>query len=201
MPDGMHSLLFALEGPGENPGPFIYQRIIMFICRLTAPGWENFTGSMGHGAVFENGVSVAPLNARQIARIGASTKLVNEETGEQVGPSVMHNFIQGRELTVAPQLKTARQEQKDFEFDREKLAAEEQQRKEQEAQALAEAHRKALQQVADAIVYTRAELEAIAANNGISGMRAIATPLGVRGRGISELIEEILAAQAKLASE
>lgn len=43
--------------------------------------------------------------------------------------------------------------------------------------------------------YTREDLEGVADKDGIAGLRAIAEPLGVRGRGIAELIGEILAAQ------
>lgn len=171
----------------------------LFKCRLAAKGWENFTGSLGHGAKFEKGVSVDALTARQIARIGSSTKLVNDETGEQVGPSVLHNFIQSAPMTPPSPLKNASQEKADFEFDRQKLAAEEKARADAEAAALKEAQEKAMQQIEDAVVYSRAELEAIAANDGIGALRKIATPLGVKGRGIGELVSEILAAQTKLA--
>lgn len=171
----------------------------LFHCRLAAPGWTNFTGSMGHGALFKDGVSIEALTARQIARIGSTTVLLNDETGEQVGPSVIHLNLQPIQAAVAPQLKTAVQEKAEFEFDRERLAAEEEARKEAEAAALAEAQAKAAAQV-EAIVYTRAELEAIAGNDGIGALRDIAKPLGVRGRAIGEIINEILAAQAKIAA-
>lgn len=170
----------------------------LFHCRLTAKGWENFTGSMGHGALFKDGKSVEELTARQIARIGSSTVLVNDETGEQVGPSVLHNFLQGQSFTVTEQLKTQTQTDKEFEFDREKLAAEEAARKAAEDKALEEAKAKAIAQVEDLVIYTRTELEAIGGNDGIGGLRKIAKPLGVKGRGISELVDEILAAQNKL---
>lgn len=45
--------------------------------------------------------------------------------------------------------------------------------------------------------YTRESLEAIADKEGIAGLRAIGERYGVKGRGIGELIAEILAAQAK----
>jgi hypothetical protein len=153
---------------------------------------------MGFGAMFKNGVSVQPLTARQIARIGSTTKLVNDETGEQVGPSVIHRTLQASDMVVPTPLKNKSQSDAQFEFDREKLAAEEEARKEAEAKALAEAQAKAVEQVENAVVYTRAELEAIAGNDGIDGLREIAKPLGVKGRAISELVNEILAAQAKL---
>jgi len=171
----------------------------LFVCRLASPNWLNFTGSLGHGAVFKDGVSVEPLTARQIARIGSSTILVNHETGEQVGPSAIHNFIQSQDIQVTAPLKNAEQEKADFEFDRQKLEEEEAARAERDAAALKEAQEKAQQQIDNAVVYTRAELEAIGANDGIGGLREIAKPLGVKGRAIGELIEEILAAQTRLA--
>lgn len=170
------------------------------ICRLTAPGWAKFTGSMGHGAMFKDGVSVAPLTPRQIARIGSTTVLVNDETGEQVGPSVMHWRAQPAEMAVAPQLATAKQEEIDAEAERVRLAADVEKRKAEEAAALAEAQAKAQAAVDAQVIYTRQELEAIASNDGIQGLREIAKPLGVKARGISEMVNEILAAQAKLAA-
>lgn len=45
------------------------------------------------------------------------------------------------------------------------------------------------------VVYTDAQLHEIAAKDGVKGLRAIATPLGVSGRGKDELIREIQKAQ------
>ncbi len=170
------------------------------ICRLAAPGWVNFTGNLGHGAAFKDGVSVEPLTPRQIARIGSSTVLVNNETGEQVGPSVMHWRAQPAEMSVAPQLQTATDEQVSAEAERERLIAEEEKRKADEAKALAEAQAKAQAAIEAQVIYTRQELEAIGSNDGIQGLRDIAQPLGVKARAIGDLVNEILAAQAKLAS-
>lgn len=50
--------------------------------------------------------------------------------------------------------------------------------------------------VAQGPAYTQAELEAIADNDGISGIRAIAEPMNIRGTSISKLIQSILSAQA-----
>lgn len=41
--------------------------------------------------------------------------------------------------------------------------------------------------------YSKAELEVIADEKGIKGLRAIAEPLGIKGTSITELISEILA--------
>jgi hypothetical protein len=46
---------------------------------------------------------------------------------------------------------------------------------------------------ASAALYTREQLEAIADQQGIVGLREIATPLGIKGKSIVELIEELVA--------
>ncbi|HHT4259130.1 TPA: hypothetical protein ACTYZB_004797 [Klebsiella variicola] len=44
-------------------------------------------------------------------------------------------------------------------------------------------------------IYTREELEAVADNEGIAGLRAIGSSLGVKAKGIVEMIDGILKAQ------
>lgn len=44
-------------------------------------------------------------------------------------------------------------------------------------------------------VWTREELSRIGNEGGINGLREIATPMGIKGRGVEELIDEILAGQ------
>lgn len=165
----------------------------MPFARIVSVGWETFTGSMGHQAVFHNGVSVNELNARQIARIGSTVTLVDADTGEQLGPSAMLQRMQFTDMVVAPVTVTQAEKDADAEAEREKLAAAEAERVAAEKVALEEARAKA---EADIVVYSRVELEAIGANDGIQGLRDIAAPLGVRGRAIAELVEEILKAQS-----
>lgn len=50
--------------------------------------------------------------------------------------------------------------------------------------------------IPDPTVYTREELEALADTRGIAGLREVADGYGVKGRGIAELIDEVLKAQA-----
>lgn len=45
--------------------------------------------------------------------------------------------------------------------------------------------------------YTLVELESIADNQGIKGLRAVAAPLGIRGTSINSLIEEIMKVAGK----
>jgi hypothetical protein len=167
--------------------------------RIVSPGWETFTGSLGFRAVFENGESVGPLDRRQIARIGSSIQIVDIETGLQVGPSVVAASMKFNEAPVAEPLIEQSVVDRAEADERERLAKEAEARKAEEAKALEAAKAKAAEEAAS-VVYTRQELEAIGANDGIAGLRVIAEPLKVKGRGIAELVTEILAAQAKLAA-
>lgn len=170
--------------------------------RIVAPGWENFTGPLGQGAYFENGE--AELNWRQVARIGASIHIVDADTGEQIGPAAVAAAIKFENAPVVPPLVTKTEQDAQIEADaaaeREKLAKAEDERKAVEAEELVKAKAKAAED-AKSVVYTRQELEAVGANDGIEGVRAIATPLGVKGRSISEMVDAILAAQAKNAAK
>lgn len=167
--------------------------------RLAAAGWETFTGSFGFQAEFKDGVSVNPLTPRQIARIGSTTKIVDAETGEQLGPAAAAAKANQR-FSVEPIVFTTQAEAEvKEEANRETLVAEEKARKALEAEALAEAKAKAEAEIDDIVIYSRVELEAIGANDGIVGLREIGKPLDINARSISEIIDKILAAQAKVA--
>lgn len=169
--------------------------------RITSQGWENFTGTFGFQATFTNGLSDNDLDARQIARIGSSVHIVDAETGLQIGPAQVALLMQGKPLPVAPLAKTLDVVKVDEARERAALIEAESKRKAEEKVALAEAKAKAEagREDDEIIIYTRAELEAVGGNNGIQGLREIATPLNVKGRGVQELINEILKAQSKLA--
>jgi len=166
--------------------------------RLTAPGWENFTGNLGFQAEFKDGVSVNDMTLRQIARIGSSTTIVDAETGEQVGPAADAVKAQLAFSNVTPALKTAEVTEVEDAAHRDALAKEDSDRKAKEAAALADAKRKAEEAIDEIVIYSRIELEAMAANNGIQGLRDIAKPLDVKGTSITGLIAAILNAQTKL---
>lgn len=168
--------------------------------RIVSKGWETFTGNFGFGAAFVDGVSVGELDSRQVARIGANLQIENIETGLQVGPSVTAANLRLEDVPVAEVLLDNSKLEADAAAEKERLAKEEADRKAADAAALEAAKAKAAEE-ALSVVYSRQELEAIGANDGIEGLRAIAKPLGVKGRGITELTTEILAAQAKLAAE
>ncbi|SFJ50850.1 hypothetical protein SAMN03159338_1606 [Sphingomonas sp. NFR04] len=164
--------------------------------RITSAGWENFTGNFGFKAQFQNGVSVEDLDARQINRIASSVKVVDAETGEQIGPAMLALRMHHSPITVVEQAKTLDIVKRTDEIDRAALIEAEAARKAEEKVALEAAQAKATELDADFVIYTRAELEAIGGNDGIKGLREIGKPLGVNGRGIRELVEEILKAQA-----
>jgi hypothetical protein len=88
----------------------------------------------------------------------------------------------------------------DAEAEREKLAKAEEERKVKEAEALEAAKAKAAAEAKET-VWTRQELEAVGANDGIEGLRKLADPLGVKGRSITDLVDAILQAQAKNAAK
>lgn len=169
--------------------------------RLAAPQWANFTGSMGFGAKFKNGVSIEPLSARHIARIASSTRVVDNETGEQIGPSVTQLDITRRaQAPVIKQAKTLDVVKQEEKAEAEVLAKQAAKEKAEEEAALAEAQAKLEAETDDELViYSRQELEAIGHNDGVAGLRPIGDKLDVKGRAISDLIDRILEAQAEAA--
>lgn len=164
--------------------------------RIISKGWETFTGTMGFQATFTDGVSDNDLDARQVARIGASLQIVDIETGLQVGPAEVARMLQAREMDFVPTHVPEEVPVVPVKDDTEALAAAAEAQKEADAAALAAAREKE-EKAADEelVIYSRQELEAIGANDGINGLRDIAKPLGVRARAIDELIREILVAQ------
>lgn len=170
--------------------------------RIMTAGWETYTGSLGFRAVFKDGVSVEDLDPRQVARIGSNLRIHDIETGLQVGPSVVARAIQSVSAPVVQELPRLDVVKKEQAATREVLIAEGKARKAVDAAALAEAEAKAAEAIdEEAVIYSRQELEAIGANDGIEKLRAIAAPLGVKGRAISDIIEAIMSAQNKLVTD
>ena len=117
------------------------------------------------GVEFKNGLSVELVDPAQMTRLGAIVSLTMVDTDEQAG--VAANLVRTH-------------------FDKAEVVKESP-RGVQPSVAPAEVH--------ETPKYTREFLESEADKNGIAGLRAIGDTLGVRGRGINELIEAILAAQ------
>lgn len=166
--------------------------------RLLAPQWVGFTGYFGQ-IEFKDGVSVNDLHFRQVGRIAATTTCVDAETDEPVGPSVVSLNLPLQTIPVIEQTRSQEVVQVEQADAREKLATENALIKAEEKAALADAQAKAAAAVDEIVIYSRLELEAIASNDGITGLREIAMPLGVKGRSIGEMVNAILAAQAEKA--
>lgn len=78
----------------------------MNIVRIAAPGWEGYSDLLG-GVPFKDGVSERPLTPQEMARIGASIKLVKVDSDEQVGASTIMACSRNISAEVVPALKKA----------------------------------------------------------------------------------------------
>lgn len=132
--------------------------------RLTAPGWQTYTGQMGV-IFFENGLSVAdvlPVDAVRVAGvIGAEW--------EDGRPANVSQIYLDNMQTEAAVLKDNREPEAPVEPKKEEVAA-------------------------PAVTYTEEQLAEIADKQGIAGLREIAEPLGIKGNSIAGLISAILKA-------
>ena len=136
--------------------------------RLTAPGWQTYTGQMGV-IFFENGLSVAdvlPVDAVRVAGvIGAEW-----EDGRPANVSQIYLDNMTTEAAVA-------QDNRQPEAPEVELVV-------------------AAPLIADlmAPTYTEDQLAAIADKQGIAGLREIADTLGIKGNSIAGLVSAILKA-------
>jgi hypothetical protein len=163
--------------------------------RITQPGWEDFSDMFGTTA-FKNGVSVHDVDPVQVARIGATVCIEDyEEPDVQIGPAT--DLLNSMTTTAPEQVEAERSTEikKAEELARERAAL---------AAAAEEARLAAVEAAArvkmasaddSVIFYTQSELEAIADNHGIRGLRAIGDKLSVRSTSVSGLIEAIMTAQ------
>ncbi len=139
--------------------------------RITQEGWAGFTGNIG-GVEFADGVSIETVPQIAADRIACSVLCVNadSEAGEQVGISARYIENQAIQMDVEEALPVITDEE---------IAA-----------SIVAASQKTVE-----VYFTGEELEAIADEKGINGLRAIAEPLGVKARAIPDLISNILKAQ------
>jgi hypothetical protein len=146
--------------------------------KITEKGWENYTGLFGM-ASFENGVSVDPLPESMADRISAnvSTVEIDDDGAEELQAGAAARLVGGATLAapVVPALPNPTTEE---------VALEQKQIAEEAGRAPAK-------------FYDVEELQQIADEKGIKGLRLVAEPWGVRDRSIPALIKEILKAQAE----
>jgi hypothetical protein len=141
--------------------------------RLTAPGWETYTGQMGV-IFFENGLSVSDVLSIDAVRvagvIGAEWENGTPANVSQIYLDNMNTEASSvQETTVAKETEVSTEEVPTVDI---------------------------VQVVAG--TYTEEELAKVADESGITGLRAIATPLGVKGNSIRSLIDGILKAAKKV---
>jgi len=117
------------------------------------------------GVKFDNGLSEQPVNFADANTIGAFIRVEAVDDGAQVGSAVQYQKGKSNKAEVVTPIAVTA---------------------EQAAATSTNATRQR---------HTREELEDIADKHGIAGLREIADKYGVKGRGIVELITEILAAQ------
>ena len=137
--------------------------------RIVKAGWQTFTGQFA-GHRFVDAVSVEKLPQVTIDRIAALTQIVDEKD-EPVGVIVRDDAAKEVEAPVIAPLQTLEAV----------LAA---------AEPIIDGAR---------VIYPHDTLLAIADKKGISGLREISDPLGVKGRAIPDLIQAILQAQDQIA--
>lgn len=149
----------------------------MPLIKITQAGWAGFTGEIGQ-TLFEDGVSVEPVNRRVIAIIGASLSIVevDEDGVEGVNPALQHQMLTDGSMTMKAEV----------------------------IAPLARATEDAVEQSSGAadpaqvVFHTKAELEEIAEKKGIHGLRAIMEPLNVKAASINKAIQVILTEELKL---
>lgn len=139
--------------------------------KIEEPGYEGLNGQMG-SVDFEDGVSVSEVNPRQVSMLASIIRIVDAETGEQIGPnfdfakmmdveaeSVPMNYAQPGEADAKP---------KDVQYINKGATND------------------------NGKAYTQEELEAIADKEGINGVRKIADKIGVKANSIAALISKIV---------
>lgn len=157
--------------------------------KIAEKGYASFTGSLGN-IQFEDAVSVGHVDFDEAMRLGGYMRIVEvDEVGNEIGPvSYAAEIARTRNLTtkvVAP-------------LERGDPNAPSPDAAEQNGLSAPAPDPVPEPEVASdepLPIYTRDELEAIADDKGIRGLREIGNALKVRNNSIPGLIDEILAAQ------
>lgn len=152
--------------------------------RLKEKGFENYTGQMG-AILFKNGVSVRDVLEIDKRRL-AGVMYVVDENGVQVSTKQDASgavAVVGRETKEqAPVVERVGGDDSEMPVF---THPEKKKTKEEPKKVVPETR------------YTIADLEAIADEKGINGLREIANPLGIKATSIRKLIEEIHAVAGK----
>jgi hypothetical protein len=151
----------------------------MIKLKITQPGWDNYTGWVGP-VYFEDSVSTTEMTAAVARQISACVRMeeVTEEGSKPFG--ISQDMVEGKNLAYVAAAEA-------IPADAAELAIE----KARDAKAAGKPK----------TTHSLEELEAIASDKGIEGLRPIATSWGVKDRSIPKLIAKILAAQAAVAGQ
>lgn len=148
--------------------------------KIVQSGWEGYTGWLGP-VQFENGVSIEPTTdqiANQLSGIVSIEEVMSDGSSQVTG--VTEGMVQGKGIAyIETPLVKVSQEEADAER---QLAAE-------------KASKPSVEDF-----HSVEQLEAIASEKGINGLREIGNLWGVRERSIPKLIRLILEAQEDLKS-
>lgn len=154
--------------------------------KLTGKQFVNFTGQFG-GIDWEKGVSVTDVNAVDANRIAS---IVGAKFLDGSDASECDKIISMRNME-SPYRQTSRpltvEEIKNFEKERNKRPLD-----------VVESNKKANAKKESIKIYTREELEKIADEKGLNGLREVAVPYGVTANKVSSLIFKILDRQERM---
>jgi hypothetical protein len=178
--------------------------------KLTSNSYKNFTGMLGTVA-FENGVSVEAPSSAEANRLAALTtcEIIDEEGNEggQAGLGAAMAASRGDSIPVLKTSERGTPEPHQVEKNAADVQVGGDTKKETEEEALEKQLNELTSNDPDQTsippepesepekVYSKEELEQIADDKGIAGLRAIADPLNVKDNSIAGLIKEIINAQ------
>lgn len=147
------------------------------LVKIIQPGWETYSDDLGT-VPFKNGVSTRHVARHEALALGSHIQIVEiDENGVTLGP-VNPAFEVQKAATLSAAVVR--------EMPRETPIA-----------SVSASPEKKLESEEVRKVYTKEELEEVASESGIAGLREIGSILGVRNTSVKGLIAEILAAQEK----
>jgi hypothetical protein len=137
--------------------------------RIIQQGWQGYSDTLG-GVRFVDGVSAEPVSQAVAQRLAAILQIetVTEDGGAGVNPSPSQVLIDSADKPASVDLKPA--------------------------VMTTDVGVKVLERGVDAVQWTREELEKIASDKGIGGLREITEGTDIKGNKIVDLIEKILKA-------
>jgi hypothetical protein len=142
--------------------------------RIDEVGYDKLTGPFGI-VEFKDGVSVDDVSRTEINLLSTMVRIVDAETGVPLGMLYDYDAVVDKPAQIIAPLQT---------------------KEEADAAALKEAGGKPAAPAKKAeLKYAQADLEAIADQKGIAGLREIGDTFGAKGTSIAGLIEAILNAQ------